>query len=140
MVASMTNKYRDDLWLPSSCDHCVCVCVCVSLRFTDQYHPPKLTNEFVATLLEASNNVSNQSPLDAVWFDCQEGALLVGSWNAIDWQSLARGNGRGQRKAGRGIGKRRCANEGRQSSTIAAGSRDSSTDGGGLRLKIGLQD
>lgn len=59
----------------------------------------QLTNKLVATLLKASNNVSNQSPLDAVRFDCQEGALLVGSWYAVDGQCLARGNGRGQRKA-----------------------------------------
>ena len=95
----------------------------------------QLTNKLVATLLEASNYVSNQSPLDAVGFDCQECALLVGSRNTIDGKSLARGNSRGQRKAGRGVGKRRRANESRQSSTIAAGSRDGGTGGGGLRLK-----
>ena len=92
----------------------------------------QLTNKLVATLLESSDNVSNQSPLDAIGFDCQEGALLIGSWNTIDGQSLARGKSRRRRKAGRGVGKRRSANESRQSSTIAAGSRDGGTGGGGL--------
>ena len=47
------------------------------------------TDEFVSTLFETSNNIADKTTLDSIGFDGEEGALLVGSWNAVDGDGIA---------------------------------------------------
>lgn len=61
------------------------------------------THQLVPALLESGDDVTNQTALHSVGFDGQEGPLLVGSWDAVDGQSLGGGLGEGGVQGG-GVG------------------------------------
>lgn len=43
----------------------------------------------VTTFLKSSNNVTNETTLNTIWFDCQEGALTVSSGYSLDRNGIA---------------------------------------------------
>jgi len=49
------------------------------------------TDQLVAALFETGDNVPHEAPLDAVGFDGEKGALLIGAGLAVDGEGLATG-------------------------------------------------
>lgn len=45
-------------------------------------------HQLVAALFKTSNDIANDSTLDAIGLDGQKGAFLVGSGLAVDWQGF----------------------------------------------------
>jgi len=141
MLTHAITKWCESLWFPLIIAYALRILsllACRDLqnqRNATQRNPAarfRLTYKLVAALFEASDDVSDQPPLDAVRLDGQECPFLVCSGDAIDGQGLARGGrGRGG-TVGRSIGEGGGADESRQGEGVAAGGRGGGADSSGL--------